>query len=440
MEALKNLAVTSQILPLLRKGRGADGQDPDHCFTQYALVNKTWLSVSRRELYRYVHLNTSDKKRGAMHQFCETITKSPHLASLVRSINFVSGSLEAGETSDLARAIILLPNLTAVRIRGWNPDELDKLALALKSCSKLEALELSPESASKKGSTPLYTICAFFEALHSWPKLCMVFVHRSAVGSRYTGPILEDVVLEEGNTIEWVEKACPDLRRFEFHYGRRDGPTNGYLLALSKMAPSLSELYLRDGPILSGEFLRPALKTWAPHLTELRLDFHRFTFIGDFESHHLDDILTRMPALRTLLVSTRYLRLSSLAGGSFANLAAALIKPGSLPSLRRLAPAPSRSLGFFDSASFEHILDICRQRDITVCERCFHDKEMEALAEFAQQNRDDLAMFDEEEDFEDFEEFWNAEETMDEGESTSDDDSMDDEEGADDEEEINEMN
>ncbi|TFY55459.1 hypothetical protein EVG20_g9309 [Dentipellis fragilis] len=304
MEALNNLDITSQILPLLRKGRGADGQDPDHCFAQYALVNKTWLTVSRRELYRDVYLNISNKRRGTMHQFCETITKSPHLASLVRSINFVAGSLRTGETSDLAQAIALLPNLTGVKIYGWHPDQLHALALVLKSSTNLETLELSPDGCSEKGFTPLYTMSAFLEAMRGWTKLR---------------------TLEEAAAIKKAkfETTCPDLRRLELHYRPTDPPINGHLSALSKIAPTLSELCLRDSPPLSGEILLEALQAWAPTLTELRLDFCRIHFSDDFEEqHHLDDILISMPELRTLVLSSRYIRPSSLvaANGSFAKL------------------------------------------------------------------------------------------------------------------------
>ncbi|TFY69788.1 hypothetical protein EVG20_g3004 [Dentipellis fragilis] len=380
-KALEIFEILTGIFQFLGKRRNYYNLDPSCHLTRCALVNKVWLSAARQELYSYVYLNTYDGLEDCLMRFWETISKSPHLALRVRTLNFGLEYVYHGVTADLAKVIASCPNLTSIRIYGLDNNALEDLVGALKSRSRLESLEISPYTFGSLECNGLCDMGTFLGILQCWPNMRSVLVH-------------ENGLFEEPGKgeIEVTRNACPYLRRFDFR--SEPMPAERHFVTLSQIAPSLSELRLR-GPLVGRKELQHALRTWATTITELRLDFSGPTFSGTargIQSNmdcHLDDIITLMPALRYLTISTHYLRPSTLTHDSFKNLetliydmmeeelrefVGILRQPGLLPALQQLAVSARMFQYEFEINMVEEMKAECRRRGVAVHGRFFEEK------------------------------------------------------------------
>ncbi|KAA1477778.1 hypothetical protein DENSPDRAFT_622623 [Dentipellis sp. KUC8613] len=400
---------------------------PPYRLARCALVNKAWLAAAREVLYTHVYLGTCNARDDSVKQFFKTVSKSPHLARLVRSINFGTQYMQRGETSYLAKSIRACSNLTGIRVYGWNGYELDDLTAALKACAKLESLELNRYSLSDVECDEFCDLAGFFDMLKGWPKIRTIVVHKNTVG--WDEEAWEE---EKEDEIVVTPNSCPDLRHFKFHCGTM---TRRYLEALAKIAPSLSRLRFQEGLPLSREKLQYALQTWAPNLTELALNFseranHTFGRAdSDADSktdYHLDDILMKMPNLRTLLLSSRYCRPATLGGGKFPNLETLIYdmrkgelskfigilrQPGCLPALQQLAVSLRTSGDKMDANMSNEVDVVCRQRGVRVRDRFFEELLSFGLDPDAPPDNEKDWQYSEEDEDED----WDDEEESDEG-------------------------
>ncbi|TFY81779.1 hypothetical protein EWM64_g2239 [Hericium alpestre] len=349
-----------------------------------ALVNKQWLQAARDVLYSHVHLGSSERSvRKTIESLLRTLSGSPALAKIVRAIDFGSFYMEEGETKGLAKVIKLCDNLCEVRLNGWNSYELKDLVDALKSKKRLQVLDISHSSLSDRDCGCFCYLPEFLEMLQGWPELRSATVWMDTVDYDYSG-FSSDAGEEAPTAVKVIPGACPELRRFNWLSGCLE---QRHLAAISQIAPSLSEFQLKEGSTMTRQDLLVPLQLWAPRLTHFGLNFYeqvatRYVPDDDMEpiDRHLDDIISDMPLLRILDISSMFLKPATLSHGFPAltildyrisaeeldEFISILSDPNAMPSLFELSLGPRVSRDRLDSDLLDKMHTLCRSRGITL--------------------------------------------------------------------------
>ncbi|TFY76184.1 hypothetical protein EWM64_g7828 [Hericium alpestre] len=375
-----------------------------------ALVSKQWLEAARNALYTHVYLGTEDDLDETVEIFLETLQESPTLAQRVRAIDFGSFRMYRGETKGLAEAIKLCDNLREIRIWGWNGYELEELIDVLKSKTKLQVFEINRTSLTDIPCDYFCNVREFIGMMQGWPELRSVTVWMNTLDYDSSGwDDDEDAEEKSGGVrarkpVPVIPGVCSQLQHFDWRCGLLD---DSHLEAISNMAPSICEFQLKGSGLTRQDLLAP-LQLWAPRLTSLVLNFYnkRFSWgVPEYDKMrivdcHLDDIISAMPLLRVLDISSLYIKPATLANG-FADLFALdyriapeeldefislLSDPSALPALRELNLDPRvseekydsdrDSSVQFDSARFEVFRKVCRKGGIKIRDH-FHHMMME---------------------------------------------------------------
>ncbi|TFY76177.1 hypothetical protein EWM64_g7838 [Hericium alpestre] len=316
--------------------RSAFDRAANPSLADFALVNKQWLEPARDILYIHVYLGTPDCLLETMELFLCTLRSSPGLAGLVRAIGFGSFCMERGEMKNLAEAIKLCDNLQELRLSGWNDDELQDL----------------------------------FDALLSKKRLQVLHVDRHALSGIRCGSVSQVAA----------------LRLAERVLG--GAPSRGIVPDRA----ALSDLWLNDGLMMRRQQLLVPLQLLAPRLTSLVLNLQERWL--PTVARPMDDIISAMPLLRALYVSSFYLKPATLSHG-FSDLKildyrvvpqeleefiTILSNPSTLPALREVTLILRVSYGDnesedessqgdvenFDTDMFEALRALCLKRGIKI--------------------------------------------------------------------------
>ncbi|KAI0045376.1 hypothetical protein FA95DRAFT_127262 [Auriscalpium vulgare] len=377
--------------------------EPNSELTQLALVSKRWADVAKRELFTHACLgdrfsdeledfgdDEDDGNRKRLKSFRDTLRATPATAAIVRGINFGTywDDYDDVENTFLGEILALCPNLVEVRLEGWMPDT-TPLVQALTACPKLRKVRISDRSEdevtiSSGEDQPFCTVADFLTMLQAWPAIESVILAGNVVGPR------ED----EGIASTWatVANSCPFLTRFNFTCPAL--AQDQYLLALSEIAPSISSLELDNSqddekPPMTEAALTTILNRWGASMTSLTIIHWQTPDPGEeYYSARLDPVLSTMPVLRELSITSSYLNPTSLARNfgalavleyeiwaeELAAVTSALRETGSMPALRkvkvRLRERPAKH-----PSHLEHLLDglrdVCTSRGID-----FDDKKL----------------------------------------------------------------
>ncbi|KAI0045377.1 hypothetical protein FA95DRAFT_127261 [Auriscalpium vulgare] len=324
--------------------------EPHSELTELALVSKRWADVAKRELLTHVYLCELSDDAQRLKSFRDMLRASPTSAAIVRGIHFGSWmeDIDEIENETLGEILTLCPNLVEVRLQGCMPNTAP-LVQALAACPKLQKVYISDRPIEHVGCEcdPFCTAPEFLTMLQSsWPAIQSVTLADGAVGPR------ED---EEDVASTWTTLAnsCPFLTRLEISCPA--AVQDQYLLALSEIAPSISSLELDNGQGNKNRLTEAALTTilnrWGASMTSLTIIHWQAPYPGEeYYSARLDPVLSAMPVLRDLSITSSYLSPTSLACdfGALAVLeyeiraeegaavTSALRETGSMPALRKV--------------------------------------------------------------------------------------------------------
>lgn len=226
---------TSVIVPLLR-------------------VNKSWLSIAERQLYRSISL--SDPMTA--HLLSHTLAQSVRLASLVSRLHLGTPHHIRDETRDHITILRQCVNVRHVKISGYNGYELESYRSALRLKS-LISFAVSRYGLADWEGDGFCTISELLDILSCWPKLEKVLLYSDALAP--SGGF-EDKL--------YKLKACPYLKDVDF---RDIDIAVTDIFSLSAIAPSVEKLRISSWPGWSDQpdVLVSSLRQWANSLHHLYL-------------------------------------------------------------------------------------------------------------------------------------------------------------------------
>ncbi|TFY77992.1 hypothetical protein EWM64_g6020 [Hericium alpestre] len=300
--------------------------------------------------------------------------------------------MEKKETRGLAQAIKLCENLCKVRLSGWNGYELQTLIDALKLKKRLQVLDINRNSLSDKDCDSFCYLPEFIEMLQEWPELRSVTVWMDTVDRDDDGFLSDADEEKAAKANQVIPGACHKLRRFDWQSGCLE---ERHLAAVAQIAPSLSEFQLTEseGDMMTRQDLLVPLQLWAPRLTHFGLNFYEDAYSWTVPSndtrlsvdYYLDDMISAMPLLCVLDISSMYLKPATLSHRFTAltildyritakeldEFISILSDPTALPSLSELSLSPRIGKEKFDGNLLDNIHALCRSRGVTIRDRFY---------------------------------------------------------------------
>ncbi|KAI0042804.1 hypothetical protein FA95DRAFT_515657 [Auriscalpium vulgare] len=338
--------VIMSIFDMTHPPQGTHGIKANSFLPTVALINKSYLNYARRNLYSEVHLNApdhGDSCEDTVQKFMETVANTPLLAAMVRYIHYGGGkAVTEDETHALSIAISSCTGLLHLRIFGYDWFAVRNVSQSIMTRPNLETLEISTFTLMREYTSIFSTLSSFLLMIQSLSRIRSVIIHPQTVGWDRDAPDRLSQILVG---------ACPLLEKFV--YGCGDYWDNRHVVALARMAPFVSVLEL-TGTVtnIRNTGLTIALEAWSGTLTEMTFHFPLSELRhGSHDALGIDDVVTRMPRLRTLRLSTAFILPTgflrgppnlehleyTLWQGQFAELTEILQRPSTLPNLKTLS-------------------------------------------------------------------------------------------------------
>ncbi|KAI0045854.1 hypothetical protein FA95DRAFT_1680199 [Auriscalpium vulgare] len=290
----------------MTKRRGLYDLAANRTLPKLALVCKSWLFAARELLYTAVYLGNS-RNASAAKKLKRTLSASPPLRSMVRSISFGTYDHEYGETKSLARIIALCaPSLRSLSFSGYNSGiELAALREAMTHAVHLQNLNISSHDQRDRECARFATIPQFFSMIQCWPELQTIKFYQYVLGPFWD----EDWDFKgEGQTENWETKgsipvtpgALPVFKSFDDRYNL----SGKHLLSIAQLAPNLSTLAVYSEVLFSLSGIA-ALKALSPSLTKLHITTNPSTDVFDEFGEEVASLLAAAPNLRSLEMASK---------------------------------------------------------------------------------------------------------------------------------------
>ncbi|KAI0045863.1 hypothetical protein FA95DRAFT_1560743, partial [Auriscalpium vulgare] len=289
----------------MTKRRGLYDLAANRTLPKLALVCKSWLVAARELLYTAVYVGNSRNELAAK-SLNRTLSASPPLRSMVRSISFGTYDHEYGETKALAGIIALCaPSLRSLSLSGYNRGvELAALREAMTHAVHLQNLKISSHNQRDRECGRFATIPKFFSMIQCWPELQTIKFYQDVLaawdedrdfkgqGQTTNGGTKGSIPVTPG--------ALPAFKSFDDRYNF----SGKHLLALSHLAPNLSTLAVYSEALFSLSGIA-ALKALSPSLTKLHITTNPSK--GDFDKFGAEvaSLIAAAPCLRSLEMASK---------------------------------------------------------------------------------------------------------------------------------------